>query len=352
MDRMEDMIKNITGLNRELMNLTQARLDNLTKPLGSLGRLEEIAKQVVGITGKESPQLGNKVIFTLVADHGVTDEGVSAYPKAVTAQMVYNFLRGGAAINVLAKHVGARVVVADLGVAEDLKTGNGLVIKKIGYGTRNMSSGPAMTKAEALKAISAGMEIFAEESKKGIDIIGTGDMGIGNTTAASAITASITKKPVEEITGKGAGLDDLALAHKISVIKKALKLNSPDPSDPIDVLAKVGGFEIAGLTGIILAAAAGKVPVVVDGFISGSAALIAYKIEPKTKDYMIAAHNSVESGHAVILDYIGLKPLLDLNLRLGEGTGAALGIGLVDAALKILTQMATFKSAGVSEKSK
>ncbi|MDD5130994.1 MAG: nicotinate-nucleotide--dimethylbenzimidazole phosphoribosyltransferase, partial [Candidatus Omnitrophica bacterium] len=288
--------------------------------------------------------------FTFAADHGVTDEGVSVYPKEVTAQMVYNFLNGGAGINVLAKHIGARVVVADMGVANQLKPNSDLRVKKINYGTKNMAKGPAMTREEAIKAVCAGIEIFEEELKLGIDIAGTGEMGIGNTTAASAITASFTGKSAEEVAGKGAGLSDSGLKNKIAVIKKSLLVNNPDPADAIDVLSKVGGFEIAGLVGIILAAAAHKIPVVVDGFISGAAALVAFKIEPKVKDYMIAAHKSQEAGHKIILEHIGLRPLMDLDLRLGEGTGGALAIGLADAAIKILTQMATFESANVSKK--
>ncbi len=350
MEKLTQTIKKITQLNYKLMEETQLRLDNLTKPLGSLGRLEELAKQIAGITGKDSPDLKNKLIFTLAADHGVTEEGVSVFPKEVTAQMVYNFLRGGAGINVLAKHAGVKVVVVDIGVAEDLKPDPRLIVKKVNYGTKNMAKSAAMTREEAIKAIETGIEIFNTELKNGIGILGTGEMGIGNTTAASAITACFTNKSVEEITGRGTGLDDQGLEKKIDIIKRSLSLNKPDPADPIDVLSKVGGFEIGGLAGIILAAAANKVPVVIDGFISGAAALVAYKIEPKVKDYLIAAHCSVEAGHKVILEHIGLKPLLDLNLRLGEGTGAALGIGLADAAIKILTQMATFKNANVSEK--
>jgi nicotinate-nucleotide--dimethylbenzimidazole phosphoribosyltransferase len=352
MERVKKVTAGISGLDNKLMEATQKRLDNLTKPLGSLGRLEELAKQICGITGKDNPYLGNKAIFTLAADHGVTEEGVSPYPKEVTAQMVYNFLAGGAGINVLASHAGIRVVVVDMGVASDLRPDPRLVIKKIAYGSKNMARGPAMTKDEAVKAISAGSAIFENEFRRGADIIGTGEMGIGNTTAASAITAVFTKKPLEEITGRGAGLDDEGLKHKIGVIKKALAVNKPDPKDALDVLSKVGGFEIAGLTGIILAAASKRVPIVIDGFISGSAALIAYQLEPKIKDYLIAAHQSVEGGHKYILSHIGLKPLFDLNLRLGEGTGAALAINLAEAAVKILTQMATFQSANVSEKDK
>ncbi|MCX5701178.1 MAG: nicotinate-nucleotide--dimethylbenzimidazole phosphoribosyltransferase [Candidatus Omnitrophica bacterium] len=350
MERINSVIENIAGIDQAIVKKTQERLDNLTKPLGSLGRLEELAKKICGITGKDSPSLENKVIFTLAADHGVTDEGVSAYPKEVTAQMVYNFLNGGAGINVLAKHVGARVVIVDIGVAADLKADPRLLVKKINYGTKNMAKGPAMTRDEAIKAICVGMDLFEEEYKRGVGIIGTGEMGIGNTTAASAITACFTGKTVEEITGRGAGLDDAGLKKKIDTIKKSLAINNPDSSDAFDVLSKVGGFEIAGLAGIILAATSKKVPVIIDGFISGSAALVAFKITPKVKDYMIAAHCSVESGHKHILEHIGLRPLFDLDLRLGEGTGGALGIGLADAAVKILTQMATFKSANVSEK--
>lgn len=354
MDAIKETISKIKEIDRNSIAVTQKRLDNLTKPLGSLGRLEELAKQIVAITGKTNPVLKNKVIFTLAADHGVTEEGVSAYPKEVTAQMVYNFLRGGAGINVLARHVGARVVVVDIGVAEKLKTqnskGKNFKDKKISFGTKNMAKGSAMTKEEAVKAITSGIELLEEELTNGVDIIGTGEMGIGNTTASSAITAVFTKKPIEEITGRGAGLDDSGLTKKIEIIKQAIKINNPDANDAIDVLSKVGGFEICGLVGIILAAASKRIPVVIDGFISGAAALAAYKIEPKTKDYMIASHCSVESGHKVILDYIGLKPLLDFNLRLGEGTGAALGIGIAEASVKILTEMATFESAGVSER--
>lgn len=352
MDRIREIAASISGIDPVIIKKTQERLDSLTKPLGSLGRLEELAKQICGITGKESPLLRNKVIFTLASDHGVTEEGVSAYPKEVTSQMVYNFLSGGAGINVLANHVGARVVIVDIGVSSDLKPSPQLVVKKINYGTKNMAKGPAMTRDEAVKAIRAGIDIFEDEFKAGIDIVGTGEMGIGNTTSSSAITAVFTKKLIKEITGKGAGLDDKGLEKKIRVIEKSLSVNKPDSSDVIDVLSKVGGFEIGGLAGIILAASAKKVPVVIDGFISGAAALIAFNIEPRVKDYMIAAHCSVESGHKFILEHIGLKPLFNLDLRLGEGTGGAIGIGLADAAIKILTQMATFKSANVSEKKK
>ena len=352
MEKINQTISKITALDYRLMQDAQERLNNLTKPLGSLGRLEELARQIVGITGKENPNIKNKVIFTLASDHGVTEEGVSAYPKEVTAQMVYNFLNGGAGINVLAKHIGARVIVVDIGVACELKPALKLLIQKINYGTKNMAVGAAMTRQEAIKSIAVGIAIFEDEFQKGIDIVWTGEMGIGNTTPSSAIAAVFTDRAVEDVTGRGTGIDDKRLKNKISIIRKALKVNKPDLNDPIDVLAKVGGFEIGGLIGVILAAASKRTPVVIDGFISGAAALIAYHLQPKVKDYMIASHCSEEKGHRIILENIGLKAILDLNLRLGEGTGAALGINIVEAAVKILTQMATFRNAGVSEKIK
>jgi nicotinate-nucleotide--dimethylbenzimidazole phosphoribosyltransferase len=350
MQKLSETIDKIEKIDNALASKAQKRLDNLTKPQGSLGKLEELAKQVVGITSNEDPPIKNKVIFTMAGDHGVTEEGVSAYPKEVTPQMVYNFLRGGAGINILASHVGARVKVVDMGVACDLYSHPELIIKKINHGTKNMAKGPAMTKQEAIRAIEAGIEVFEDEFKKGVDIVGTGDMGIGNTTASSAIASIFTNKPVEDVTGRGTGIDDAGLKHKVEIIKRAIELNKPDPKDPIDVLSKIGGFEIGGLCGVILAAVSKRIPVVIDGFISGAAALIAYHLEAKVKDYLIAAHCSVEKGHKLVLEHMGLSSLLDLDMRLGEGTGAALGISLVEASIKILTQMATFKSAGVPER--
>jgi len=350
MGRIKQAVGEIGKLDHPFMKKAQERLDNLTKPQGSLGRLEELARVIVGITKKENPVLKNKVIFTFAGDHGVTEEGISAFPKEVTPQMVYNFLRGGAGINVLANHVGARVVVVDAGVAADLEPHPDLVIKKINYGTKNMTKGPAMTREEAIRSIESGMEVFDEQFKKGVDIIGTGDMGIGNTTPSSAMASLFTGRPVEEVTGRGTGISDTALKNKIDVIKRAFEINKPDPKDPIDVLSKVGGFEIGGVSGIIIRAASKNIPVVIDGFISGAAALLAYHLEPKIKHYLIAAHCSVERGHRLILDHMGLSPLLDLNMRLGEGTGAALAMNLAEAGIKIMTQMATFKGAGVSER--
>ncbi len=304
---------------------------------------------MVEITGNDVPPVKNKVVFTMAGDHGVAKEGVSAFPQEVTLQMVYNFIHGGAGINVLARHVGARVVVVDMGVAEKLKIkSEKLKVRKINFGTKSMAKGPAMTKAEAVKSIEAGIEVFEEELPGGIDMIGTGDMGIGNTTASSAIASVFTGHSVEDVTGRGTGINEDTLKNKIEVIKKVIEINEPDPKDPIDVLSKVGGFEIGGLVGVILAGASGRIPIVIDGFISGAAALIAYHLEPKVKDYLIAAHCSVEKGHKIILDYMGLKPVLDLELRLGEGTGAVLGMSIIEAGIKILTEMATFQSASVS----
>jgi len=346
---LDEVIKKIEPINREMMEKTQKRLDNLTKPLGSLGILEEIAKRIVGITRKESPVLKNKVIFTMAGDHGVAEEKVSAYPQEVTPQMVYNFINGGAGINVLSRHIGAKVIVVDMGVKQKFNVQSSMFKdKKINYGTKNFTKGPAMAREEAIKSIEAGIEVFEEEGEA--DIIGTGDMGIGNTTPSSAIVTVYTKEKVENVTGRGTGVDDSTFKNKVEVIKRGIKINNPNPEDAIDVLSKIGGFEIGGIAGVILAAASAKIPVVIDGFISGAAALIASGLAPRVKDYLIASHCSVEKGHRVTLDYLGLRPLFNLDMRLGEGTGAALGINLVDAAVKILTEMATFEGAGVSKK--
>lgn len=347
----------LKDLDKASMEKAKLHLDNLTKPLGSLGRLEEFAIKIAGIKRMAEPTFKRKVIFTMAGDHGVALEGVCSYPREVTAQMVYNFLRGGAGINVLARHSGCEVVVVDMGVATKLQVINyelqNFKDKKINFGTKSMLRGPAMTRSEAIDAINKGAEAFEETNKIcPIDVIGTGDMGIGNTTPSSAIVSVITGSSVPEVTGRGAGLSDESLRRKIEVIEKSIGLNKPDRNDPIDVLSKVGGFEIGGLAGLILKAAENSVPVVIDGFISGAAALIAYKINPKVKDYMCASHKSIEGGHKITLDYIGLRPMYDFDLRLGEGTGAALGIGVLDASLKILNEMATFESAGVSKSAK
>ena len=359
MMKLESTLSKITSVNGKFIEQAQKRLDSLTKPQGSLGRLEEFARQLVAITENPMPSIDKKAVFTFAGDHGVADEGVSAFPKAVTPQMVLNFIAGGAGINVLARHAGAEIVVVDIGVDYDFSAppakggieGGCFVSRKIVSGTKNMRKEPAMTRDEALKCIDVGIDLANEYAKKGYKIFGTGDMGIANTTPSSAIAAVLTGKSVEEITGRGTGINDDTWKHKVQVIKDAIALNKPNPSDAVDVLAKVGGAEIGGIAGLIIGAAANKAPVVIDGFISTAGALIAYSIEPKTRDYMFSAHMSQEAGHKAILEKIGLRPVLDLDLRLGEGTGAALAIFIIEAGLKIYKEMATFGEAGVSEKS-
>jgi nicotinate-nucleotide--dimethylbenzimidazole phosphoribosyltransferase len=349
MEILNRTVKAIKPPDKAAMAEARARQDNLTKPAGSLGRLEELSIQLAGVQGKPSPQIEKKVIITMAGDHGVLAENIGNWPQEVTAQMVENFLNGGAGINVLARMAGARIVFVDMGVASDLKPHPQLVVRKAGYGTGNICRGPAMSSEQAMKAIETGIEIVDTEADKGLDIVGTGDMGIGNTTASAAICTVITGKPAREVTGRGTGISDEQLAHKIDVIERALAINNPDAAKPLEVLAKVGGFEIGGLAGVILGAAARRIPVVIDGFISGAAALIATALAPQAKDYLIAGHVSAESGHPVMLEFLGLKPLLNLDMRLGEGTGAALGIFLAEAAARTLNEMATFAEAGVSE---
>jgi nicotinate-nucleotide--dimethylbenzimidazole phosphoribosyltransferase len=323
--------------------LARRRLDRLTKPPGSLGRLEEIAVRLAGIQRRERPTLSRKVIYTLAADHGVAAQGVSAYPREVTGQMVLNFLRGGAAINVLSRLAGAALVVADFGVVSAPPTHPSLRACRIGPGTRDMTDEPAMTAAQAREAIEAGIGLVGES-----DVAGTGEMGIGNTTAASALTAVLAGAPVDRVTGRGTGIDDARRALKVRLIERALERHAPRAADPLGVLAAVGGFEIAGLAGVILGAAARRIPVVLDGFIATSAALVAAGLCPEVKGSLFAAHRSAEPGHRIALEHLGLEPLLDLSMRLGEGTGSALGLLLLEAACRICREMATFEDAGVS----
>lgn len=345
-----ETIGRIQPTDRRLLAQAQARLDRLTKPIGSLGRLEELAARYVMITGEMKPKVPRGTVFTFAADHGVTVERVSAYPSAVTPQMVLNFLRGGAGVNVLARHVGIEVRVVDIGVAFDFEGVSGLIHKKVMPGTKNMLVESAMSPAQAEQALQVGIDLATEAGRQGIGLIGTGEMGIGNTTASSAIAAVMTRRPVSEVTGRGTGIDDAIHAHKIDVIQRTLDLHRLDSTNALEVLAKVGGLEIGGLAGLMLGAAEARIPVVLDGFIAGAAALIAVGLQPHCKDYLIASHRSVEQGHQAILDHLGLKPLFDLDLRLGEGTGACLGMSLVFSAIKILTEMATFDEAGVSER--
>jgi nicotinate-nucleotide--dimethylbenzimidazole phosphoribosyltransferase len=347
---LQNIIARIQGLDEAAMAAARARQNMLTKPAGSLGRLEELSIQLAGILGREIPVIKDKVIITMAGDHGVVAEGVSAFPQEVTPQMVLNFLHGGAAINVLARHVGARITIVDMGVAADMEPHPSLVIKKIAHGTANMTVGPAMTREQAGQAVLAGVEVVEAEIARGLDIVGTGDMGIGNTTPSAAIAAALTGIEPAKLAGRGTGVDDEGLKRKVDAIERALAINNPDPEDGLDVLAKVGGFEIGGLAGVILGAAANHKPVMVDGFISTAAAMIAVTIAPAVRPYLISAHRSQEYGHSQMVAWLGLKPLVDLDFRLGEGTGAALGISFAEAACKILAEMATFSEAGVSDK--
>jgi len=350
MSLLDDTIKGIGPLDRDAMARAKARLDSLAKPPGSLGRLEELVERIAGIKGTDRPALPRKAVVVMAADHGVAAEGVSAYPQSVTPQMVLNFLGGGAAINVLARQAGARVVVVDMGVAAELPTQADLVSRRIGPGTANMAKGPAMSREDAIRAIEEGIRIAGLEYERGLDLVGTGDMGIANTTPSTAIAAAVTGLPVARLAGRGTGVDDAGLNRKIAAVERALEVNRPNRADPVDVLAKVGGFEIGGLAGVMLGAAARGVPVVIDGFISGAAALIAAGLAPVVLDRLIAAHVSAEPGHRAVLDHLGLHPLLSFDMRLGEGTGAALAMLLIDAALAIPGGMATFGEAGVSGK--
>jgi len=347
---LDEISARIQPLDEGAMQAARTRHDQLTKPPGSLGRLEELSIRLAGITGVPCPVLRRKTVIVMAGDHGVTAEAVSAYPSAVTAQMVMNFLRGGAAINVLARQAGARVLVVDAGVASELGSHPGLLQRKVACGTANIAHGPAMSRAAALQAINAGIEAVTLEIERGVDLLAVGEMGIGNTTPSAAIAAALTGVSIDTLVGRGTGIDDVTLAHKIDIVTQALEVNQPDQRDPLDVLAKLGGFEIAALVGAILAAAAGRLPVMLDGYITGAAALVAVGIAPQVQPYLLASHRSHEQGHQAILKALGLQPLLELEMRLGEGTGAVLTMYLVEAAVRLLGEMATFTEAGVSDR--
>jgi nicotinate-nucleotide--dimethylbenzimidazole phosphoribosyltransferase len=347
-DQLDRTIAAIGPLDTDAMRAAEARQMQLTKPPKALGRLETLSIRLAGIQGKAQPRIEHKVIAVMAADHGVTAEGVSAFPAEVTPAMVLNFAAGGAAINVIGRHVGARVVVTDVGVNADLSAAVGVRQRKVRMGTANMAAGPAMSRDECLQAIGVGIEVVEEELAKGLDIIATGDMGIGNTTASSAVIAVLTGQPVARVTGRGTGITKEALPGKIAVIEKALAVNKPDAGDAVDVLAKVGGLEIAALTGVFLGGAAHRVPVVMDGFISAAAALAAVRLCHECVDYILPSHVSIEIGHQVVLEELGLIPLFDLEMRLGEGTGAALSMSIIEVAARILSEMATFESAGIA----
>lgn len=345
---LKSALNSIRPLDAAAMGEAQKRLDSLTKPQGSLGRLEAIARQVAGITGNPLPYIKGKVIILMAGDHGVVEEGVTAYPQEVTAQMVVNFLKGGAAINVLARHVGAKIALVDIGVKGNLPESPELRSMKVHRGTRNFLREPAMDRDQAIAAIETGIRVVCDEIDSGSNLIATGDMGIGNTTVSSALLAVFGGYDPEDIVGRGTGVTDDGLKLKARVIKNALQRHAPNPSDPVGALASVGGFEIGGLAGVILGAAARRVPVVIDGFISGAASLVACGLSPQVREYLIPSHLSAEAGHRAMLLTLGLEPAIVLDMRLGEGTGAALGMSLVEAAVKLLGQMATFEGAGVS----
>jgi len=347
---LEEALKNILPLDRSIESKAQSRLDQLTKPQGSLGRLEELALRVACIQGEVPPRLGRKRIFVFAADHGVTEEGVSAYPRDVTAQMTYNFLNGGAAINVLSRHFGVDVDVIDMGVNHQFPSLERLRSFKIRAGAANFTQGAAMTRQEALQSVETGIHLAQEAAGQDLFLLGAGDMGIGNTTSAAAIFSAITGFPVREVTGRGTGIDATAWEKKVAAIEKGLSVNQPDSDDPLDVLAKVGGLEIGAIAGLILGAAAHRVPFVLDGYITTAAALLAKRLHPAVGDFLLAAHLSAESGHQAMLQELGVEPILHLKMRLGEGTGACVAMGLIEAAVKLMREMATFESAAVSGK--
>ena len=346
MSLLKEATAKIGGLDKDKMEEAQNRLDSLTKPPGSLGQLEDLVLKLAGITGKLYPEVSDRRHILMAGDHGVVAEGVSAFPQEVTVQMVHNFLNGGAAVNVLAKQVGAEVMIVDIGVAEEIEAEE-LVVRKVKAGTDNLAKGPAMTRKEAKESVEVGIELAEDLINQGADILSTGEMGIGNTTPSSAILAAVTGLDVEEVVGYGTGVDEEGLKKKQEVVEKSLELNNPDSKDGLDVLAKVGGLEIGGMAGVMLGAAANGKPVVVDGLISGAAALIAKLLAPEAAYYMLPSHQSKEPGHIKIYQELGLKPMLDLEMRLGEGTGALLGMELVEAAVNIIEGMATFEEAGI-----
>lgn len=351
--KLSDIIEGIGGVEQGFIEQARQRTAQLVMPFRALGELHSIGERLCGIERTLLPSVEKKAFLVMAADHGIAASGVSAYPQVVTGEMVKTFLRGGAGINVLARQIDAQVTVVDVGIIPDLDpesySDRRLIVNKIAKGTNNFSKGPSMTKEQAQAAIMVGFEAAGRLFNEGIEVLGTGDMGIGNTTPSSAIGSVMTGAKVEDVTGRGTGLDDDGLHRKCDVITSAIALNNPDPNDPVDVLSKVGGFEIGAIAGSILAAAFFKKPVVIDGFISGAGALIAYTLCPTVKDYMFASHQSEERGHKVILDYMGLSPILDLGMRLGEGTGAALAMTIIEAAARIIREVSTFEEAGVSK---
>ena len=348
MHQLQRTIDAIRPTNDTTYRAALQRLADQARPQGSLGILEPLAARLAAIVGSLDVHFQNKIIVTCAGDHGVVAEGVSLFPQEVTPQMVYNFVQGGASVSVLAAHAGATVRVADLGVNHDFPPDLPIFHRKIGKGTANFARQPAMSREQAIRSLEAGIDIVNYlVDAESMDLLGTGDMGIGNTTPSSAIIAAFSGLPVHTVTGRGTGIDDAMLSNKITVIKRALALHRPNPRDPLDVLAKVGGFEIGGLAGLVIGAAARGIPVLCDGLISTAGALIACELAPAAKAYLFASHNSVEIGHRCMLERMGLTPLLNLDFRLGEGTGAAVAMHLLDAATRVLAEIKTFAEVGI-----
>ena len=350
-DLLTGTIASIRGADPDAMTAARERLDRMTKPRGSLGRVEDLAVRLAGIAGRcPPPPLAPAAVAVFAADHGVHAQGVTPWPQEVTAQMVANIVAGGAVVNAFAGQLGAELVVVDVGVAAPLDPAPGLLLRQITAGTADMTVGPAMTRAQARQTLEVGITVATDLVCAGHKCLLTGDMGIANTTASAALTCAFTGSDAEQATGRGTGIDDEMLAHKIEVVRRALARHEPNPADPIGVLAAVGGFEQASLAGFILGAAACRTPVLLDGVIAGSAALVAAALCPAAVDTCVAGHRSAEPGHMLALDHLGLTPLLDLGMRLGEGTGALLALPVAQAAVRVLHDVATFDSAGVSEK--
>ncbi len=349
------IIEGIGALDSEWLEKAKARTVQLIMPTRALGALHDISEKICGIRQTITPSLDRKAFLVMAGDHGVVDEGVSAYPKEVTGEMVKAFLYGGAGINALSRHIDAEVFVVDMGIVPDVDeeipgAKERLRVCKVARGTKNLARDAAMTRQEAETAIRTGFQLASELFEKGVDILGTGDMGIGNTTPSAAIGAVVTGASLEDMVGRGTGVDDEGLSRKIEIVRKGLDVNQPDPGDGLDVLAKVGGFEIGGIAGCVLAGAYHRRPVVIDGFISTAGALVANLLNPSVVDYIFAGHCSAESGHRLMLKHLGLTPILDLGMRLGEGTGAALAMGVVEGAVRAFKEVLTFEEAGVTDK--
>ena len=352
---LESIVKGIQPLDAKWIKKAEERTAQLIMPTRALGRLHDISEQLCAIQKTLEPSVDRKAFLVMAGDHGVVKEGISAYPQEVTAEMIKAFLAGGAGINVLARQVGAEIIVVDMGIIPELDLStlqgdNQLIIRKVANGTANLARGPAMSKAQAQRAILTGFQLAGDLIAQGVQILGTGDMGIGNTTPSAAIGTVITGSRLEEMVGRGTGLDDQGLQRKRAAIQSGIQINQPEPEDGLDVLAKIGGFEIGGIAGCVLGGAYHKHPVVIDGFISTAGALIAHALCPTVTDYLFAGHCSQEPGHKLMLNYLGLKPILDLGMRLGEGTGAALAMGIMDGAVRIFKEMLTFEEAGVTDK--